>query len=235
VPEEVGAGRPVRDRLDRFDEGYAPWLILAVAVAASTAFCLYLTRGLMLGADEYWYFVVNRGFDLEGLLSPHNGNLIAVVRLIYATVFKLFGSAYLPLRILEVIGIGLNSVLMFVLARRRVGAGAALIPAILLLFQGASPDVSLSPLGITHIYSVAAGLGALIALDRKTFKGDAVACGLLSVAVATFSIGLAFVAGVAVAVLLRVDRRRRSWIFLIPVALYALWYLAAPSTAARAT
>jgi hypothetical protein len=219
----VGTRTPDRPRSDT-----AAFVALGLAILASTALCLRETRGSTFGADEYLYFIVNRGFNVKGLLSPHNGNLIAVIRLIYATAFDLFGTSYLPFRILEVAGVGLNSVLVFVLVRRRVGALVALAPSVLLLFQGASPDVTLSPLGITHVYCVAAGLGALIALDRGSRRGDVTACVLLTVSVATFSIGLAFLAGVAVSVLLRDDRRQRAWVLLVPLVLYAVWYVAAP-------
>jgi hypothetical protein len=203
-------------------------VVLGIAMALSATLGLWLTRGTTFFVDELTYFVADRGFDLRALLSGHNGHLIAVTRLIYAVVLKLFGADYLPFRLLEVFGIALVSGLFFVLAKRRIGAAAALAPSVVLLFLGSSGEVTLTPLGITHVYSVATGLGALLALERRDRWGDLGACALVSVSAATFTIGLAFLAGIAVSVLLREDRRRRAWIFVIPIALYCAWFLAAP-------
>ncbi len=48
---------------------------------------------------------------------------------------------------------------------------------------------------------------------------------MLVIAVASFSVGLAFLAGGVVDVLLGRDRWKRAWIFLIPLALYAAWFV----------
>jgi hypothetical protein len=204
------------------------WIVLALAMLLSIALGLWLTRGTTFFIDEVTYFLANRGYDLKALLSPHNGHLIFVPRLIYATVFKLFGADYVVFRILQGVGLAAAAGLFFVLAKRRVGPTAALGPTILLLFLGSGWAITLTPEGITHVYCVIACLGALVALESRWRFADAAACALLVVAVATFSIGLAFVFGVAVSVLLRPDRWRRAWIFLIPAAVYLLWLVAAP-------
>ena len=189
---------------------------------------LWFTRGTSFFWDEFTYYVASRGYDPKALLSPHNGHLIAAVRFLYATVFKLFGPEYLVFRVLEVLGIALVAVLVFVYARRRVGPGVALAPSVLLLFLGSASDVTLSPLGITHVYSVAAGLGALLALECDDKRADLLGCALLVLAVCTFSVGLAFVAGGATSVLLGRNRWQRVWIFLVPLAVYGAWHFAAP-------
>jgi hypothetical protein len=51
------------------------------------------------------------------------------------------------------------------------------------------------------------------------------ACVALCVAVATFSIALAFVFGAAIYVLIGRDRWSRAWVVLVPVALYGAWWL----------
>jgi hypothetical protein len=211
--------------IERLESERACWVVLGVAMALSAGLALRLTRGATFNADEFLYFLSSRGFDPRALLSPHGGHLIAVPRLIYATVFRLFGPDYLVFRLLEVLGIALAAGLFYAVAKRRVGALAALAPSVLLLFLGSAHDDTLDPLGITHVYCVAAGLGALLALERDSRRGDLAACALLVVSVATFSYGLAFLGGVAVSVLLRGDRWRRAWIVLIPLALYGAWLL----------
>ena len=85
----------------------------------------------------------------------------------------------------------------------------ALAPALVLLFFGSSWQMIITGLGFNVVFSVAMGLGALLALERGDRIGDLLACGLLLVSVATLSIGLAFLVGVATSVLLGSDRRRR--------------------------
>lgn len=201
--------------------------VLGVAMVISVALALWLTRGTTFHFDEFLYYVENRGVDLHVLLAPHNGHLIFFPRLIYAVLFDLFGVRhYVVFRLVEALGIVLVAGLFFALAKRRVGPPAALAPSILLLFLGSAWQNTLDPAGITHVYSVAAGLGALLALERRSSSGDLAACGLLVVAVATFSTGLAFVVGVAVSVMLRPNRWRRAWIFVVPVVIYGIWTLA---------
>jgi hypothetical protein len=217
-----------RNVIVRLESDRACWLVLGVAMALSAALRLRLTRGTTLYFDEVSFFVSNRGFDPHVLLSPHNGSLVLVPRLIYASVFKLFGADYLVFRILEVAGVLSVAGLFFAVAKRRVGAPAALALSVALLFLGSAWFVTLTPLGIQHAYSLAAGLGAILAVERGDRRGDLVTCALLVISVAGFSIGLAFLAGIAVSVLLRDDRRSRLWVFLVPLTLYAVWLVTAP-------
>ena len=58
-----------------------------------------------------------------------------------------------------------------------------------------------------------------------------VACGLLCLGVVTYSVALPFVLGAATWVLLRPDRWRRVWVFLLPGLLYFAWWLATRGSA----
>ncbi len=203
-------------------------LVLAIAMILSIAVVLDETRGATFSTDEFLFFVVNRGFDIKTLLSPHNGNLSAVIRLLYAIVFKLEGPDYLVFRTLLAVEIAATAGLFYVLVRRRIGAVAGLALTLPLLFLGSSTDVAISTIGVLHLLCLIACLGALIALESESRHGDALACVLLTIAVGTFSIAFAFIAGVAVSVLLRDDRWRRAWIFAVPIGLYLLWLVAAP-------
>ncbi len=197
-------------------------------MVGSIALGLSQTSGATFSTDEYLYFVVNRGFHITTLLSPHNGNLTLVIRLLYAVVFGLAGPNYLIFRILEFVGVSLAAALFYVLVRRRVGPVAALALTLPLLFLGSSADIAISTIGIQHLLCVSFCLGALLALEADSRPGDVLACLLLTLAVATFSLAFAFIAAAAVSVLLRADRWRRVWIFLIPLAVYLLWLVAAP-------
>ena len=217
-----------RQWLESADRGRTCLVVLAVAMVVSIAVVLNETNGATFSTDEFLYFVVNRGFDVKTVLSPHNGNLSAVIRLLYAAVFKVAGPDYAFFRILLALEIAATAGLFYVLVRRRVGPVAALALTLPLLFLGSSADVAINTIGVQHLLCLIACLGALIALEADSRRGDVLACALLTIGVATFSIAFAFIAGAGVSVLLREDRRRRAWIFLVPLALYVLWLIAAP-------
>jgi hypothetical protein len=202
-------------------------LVLAAGGLVSFLLSLWLTRGLTFHGDDFLYFIANRGFDFRVLIGPHNGNLIFVPRLLYAVVLALGGVRdYIVFRLLEGLGVVLVSALFFALARRHVGAGAALAVSFILLFFGSAWQDTVDPVGLAHVYGVAAGLGALLALEGPGRRRDALACALLVVAVVTFSTALSFVFAALIGVLLGPERWRRVWIVAVPVAVYAAWFAA---------
>jgi hypothetical protein len=227
APPAAGSSAPAtRSDLDawlRRRGDLIAWSVLAAAMATFAALSLWLLRETSFFADELSWFAMTRGFDPEAIITPHNGHLIAGTRLAFATSLEVLGTAYLPFRLLSIASVIAVSLLLFVFIKRRVGAAAALAPAIVVLFLGSGSDTILAPVGISSLHSIVAGLGALIALDRRDLPGDLVACGLLIIAAASFSVGLAFVAGAMVWVLLEPDRWRRAWVFAVPVVLYGVW------------
>ncbi len=235
VPQVLvrGASALSRDRI--------AWSLLAAGGLVSFLLSLWLTRGLTFHGDDYLYFIANRGFDFRVLIGPHNGNLIFVPRLLYAIVLALGGVRdYIVFRLLEALGVVLVAGLFFALARGHVGAGAALAVSFILLFFGSAWQDTVDPVGLAHVYGVAAGLGALLALapggagrrpgalapERPGRRPEALACALLVLAVITFSTGLSFVFAALISVLLGPERWRRLWIVAAPVAVYAVWFAA---------
>ena len=81
-----------------------------------------------------------------------------------------------------------------------------------------------SPFQVSFAGSMAFGLGALLALDRGTRRGDIGASALLVGSLACSGLGLPWLAFVAVE--LAVRDRRRLWVIAAPLVLYAIWYLA---------
>ena len=81
------------------------------------------------------------------------------------------------------------------------------------------------------------GLGMLLALDRRDRTGDLLACIWLVGSLAFASLWLAFAIGAAVDIALRRGERewrRRVYLVLVPVALYAAWWLGWGHTAESA-
>jgi hypothetical protein len=73
---------------------------------------------------------------------------------------------------------------------------------------------------------MAAGLAMLLALERRTPVGNLAACILLTISLASFSVGIAFAFAALFAIWLggRIEWRR-AWVALIPIAFYAAWFL----------
>lgn len=200
--------------------------LLAIAVLLAGALLLWLNRGTSFWNDELtWFGNLSSLHGLEAVLTPHNSHLIGTTRLLYLASIDLLGPDYVVMRVLGVASVLLVGTLFFVWAKRRIGPGWALLPAVLLLFYGSAWQHVVGPIGFTVTFSIALGLGALIAVERGDRRGDLLACGLLACSVFTYTVGLAYLVGVAIAVLLRRGRLRRVWILLIPLLLYAAWWL----------
>jgi hypothetical protein len=211
------------------------WVVLAIAMALSAALILATANGESFGIDEMFYLgrlvqdsgqvVQFHALNLEYLLSPYNGHLQLGGKLIYEATFALFGADYTAFVAVNVVALCASVGLAFELARRRVGPLAALAPCVLLLFLGFAREVLLWPFDVHTLAAIAFGLGALLALERDDRSGDVLACLLITLSVATIEVGLALLVGIAVLVLLRPDRLRRAWIFILPGALYIAWWI----------
>lgn len=204
---------------------HSPELVLALAMLGATALILYLTRGFTFYYDE-WNFIVNRqAFTLDALLYPHNEHNVLVPVLVFKGLWELVGLGnYWAFRGVVVVFHLLCVGLVYVIARRRVGPVPALAPAILLLFLGTAWEVILWPFEIQFLIPAAAGVGALLALERRDLRGDFAAGGLLLVSFFSGSLGIPVAAGASVEILFgsgRVTRLLR--VVALPSALYALW------------
>jgi len=175
--------------------------------------------------DELVILMSSPHLTLDQALQPHDGHLILTSRLVYKASFEVFGSAYLPLQLLTVSTILATVGLLFSYLSRRVGPWVALAPCLGLLVFGSDSLHVVAGNGFIVLSSVACGIGALLALEARTRRGDAAACALLVLGVASYSVALAFVVGATVAILLDRGRVRRLWVVGLPAALYGAWWL----------
>lgn len=204
-------------------------------MALSAALILATADGESFGIDEMFYLgrmvqdsgqvVQFHSLSLEYLLGPYNGHLQLGGKLIYEATFALFGADYTAFIVVNIAALCAAVGLVFELARRRVGPLAALAPCVLLLFLGFAREVLLWPFDVHTLAAIAFGLGAFLALERENRRGDVLACVLLIASIATIEVGIALLVGIAVMVALRPDRLRRAWIFILPAALYAAWWI----------
>jgi hypothetical protein len=208
---------------DRID-GRAGWLLFAGAAAAAFALILWFGRETTFSVDELVVFMTTPHQGVSGVLQPANGHLDLTTRLVYAAFLQAFGADYLPFRLIAAAMVVTTAALFYAYARRRIGNLAALAPALVLLVFGSDYLHVIAGNGFTIQLALSCGLGALLLLERRDRAGDVVACGLLCVGVASYSVALAFVAGIAVGMLAR-GQRRRLWVIAVPLALYAIWWL----------
>lgn len=210
------------------------WAVLAAAMAASAAYLMAIGRNLNFSVDDVYYYagyvahgyVPEFGHGVEYFFAPHNSHFQLGGKLIYRVLFDVFGAEYWVFRAVETVGILVAVGLFYVLARRRVGPVVALAPSILLLFFGYAWEPLLWPFDMHTTYALVFGLGALVAAERGDRRGDVGAFVLLLLSISMIELGLAFALGVGAMILLAGgERRRRLWVFLVPLALYAIWWI----------
>jgi hypothetical protein len=204
-------------------------------MALGSALMLAQGRDTSFSGDELAYFA--RLIDIHGggqghdwpspyyLFAPHNGHLQLIGKLFYEAVFAVAGPSHATLRVIETLAVLGCVALFFELARRRVGSALALGPCLVLLVLGAAWENLLWPFDLHTLLALAAGLGAMLALERGGPRGDAITCALLAVSTFTLELGLVFLVAAAIVILLGAQARRRVWILVIPAALYAVWWV----------
>jgi hypothetical protein len=199
---------------------------LALVLVAAAAFVFVQSDGLTFYVDQWDFMLQRRGRDPGVFLRQQNGHLMAVPILVHKVLFEVFGvESYVPYRLTAIAFELVVGALVFLLVRRRAGDAVAVAFAAVVLFFGPGWEPITSAVGMCNIISLAAGLGALLALDAGTRRGDVIATALLVVSVASFSYGPMFAAAAAVDILLRPGGGRRVWVALVPLAVFGLWRL----------
>jgi hypothetical protein len=215
-------------RPDRRSHDRLAIAILLFAMAVAAALLVWETRGLTLLVDEWkWGFAERTSLDLHTFVDPYNGHLVAVVVLITKSALQLFhANAAVALRLFAIAVHLAVAGCLFALLRRAIGTVGAVAPTVLLLFLGAANDVIIGSHGLSTTITALTGLGAWLALQRNRPAWDAVAAVLLTIGVATVSMALAFVVGAAALIWLDSESpRSRYWVPLVPIVVYALWWL----------
>lgn len=207
--------------------GWNPFILcLAVLAAASWAVLVGLESHLTFYADEWDFLLRRRGWSVGDFLDPHVDHIALAPVSIYKFLLATFGmDSPLPFQVISTLVFLLSAVLLFVYLRRRVGDWPALLGSALILFLGAGWTDLLWPFQIGFSGSIAAGLGAHLALDRDDHVGDRIACALLVVSLSFSELGVPFIAGALVRLFLERPWISRLYVVLVPVGLYAIWWL----------
>jgi len=188
---------------------------------------LSLNSQLTFIADDWELLVARDGLSVATVFEPFHENIVVGPALVCKLLQGIFGmSSAMPFYVVSVSLLLASAVLLFAYLRSRVGDWLALVAAVLILFLGAAFEDLLWAFQLGYFASAAAGLGMLLAFDRETERGDWIACGLLVISIAFSSLGLVFLAGAIVDLLLgRQPRLRRFSVAFLPAMLFAFWWL----------
>lgn len=220
----AGVTDRIEAALSSRDHSRLAWVIFGLATAAYVVVALILTRGATFTFDELTWLVDSDGFRPGSIFEPHYGHLIAVTRVIYAAMLATVGPSELLIRLSMIAAVAGTAILLYVFLRRRLGPLVALAPSIVVLFLGSTPE-PLLPSVMSFPQATAFGIGALLLAERRGRLADAGACALLVLSVASLEVGIAFTVAVAIMILLEGGGLRRSWVFLVPAAFFAVWWL----------
>jgi hypothetical protein len=220
--------RPAMDRFPRELPRETPILLLGAAMAVAAALVLGFAWHTTYYADTWELLIDRRNPSIDTLLEPHNEHLVVIPILINELFLRVFGmTSSKPELILLVAFLLATAAMIYAYVERRVGSWLALFAAVLILFLGPAFEVLLWPFEITFIGPIFFGLAALLALERDDRRGDVAACLLLVCGLGFSNLGLPFVLGAAVAVLLgrREAWRSRLYVWAIPLALFIAWWI----------
>jgi hypothetical protein len=211
----------------RAGETRVAYAVLGLAFLASAVLILAWGTGQTFINDEWNYLVVYRGFALETLFAPQNGHLIVLPRLIYKGLFATVGtSSHFAYQAVSVAVHLIVAAIFFQLVRRRLHLAVAVALTVLVALFGACWDTLMGAYELPNLTGMMGGLGMLLALERRSRGGDIAACLLLTVSLASFSVGIAFALGGLFAIWLGGRSQwHRVWVILIPGALYVAWFI----------
>ncbi len=197
-------------------------------MAAAAAVLLSYGSDLTFFQDSWEFLMNRRDPSVANLLEPHNEHIVLIPVLITEASLRLFGMESMTPELVLLVALLLGTAaLVFVYARRRLGPWPALFAAVLLLFLGPAWQDLLWPFQVGFAGASLFGIAMLLTLENGEKRWDRAACAFLAISLAFSSLGLAFAVAAAIEVFQRRRRRglRRAYVFGLPLALYAVWYL----------
>ena len=201
---------------------HARWAIALAALIVCAAL-LYLTRTYTFYFDEWTFITSAPDWALRTYFEPHNEHPVMLLRLVYSILLETAGlRTYLPYMAALLLAHAANVLLLFELVRRRAGDLVAMAAALVMLVLGAGWEDLLWAFQVGWLSSMAFGLGAVLALERR----PALAAALMTVSLSFAGTGVVFAVAIAVQLLLTPGRRRDLLWFAAPALALGAWYLA---------
>ena len=193
-----------------------PWAPILLAVAA-IPILVWLGRDMTFYHDEY-AFLLLRDLSVQGIFAPHNEHLSATLVVLYRLLVGTVGTvSYWPYLAVTFALHLVVAGIVFVVVRRETSERWALGAMAVMLVLGSGGDDILWAFQSATIGATAAGMAAVVIAPRR----PAVAAVLLTIALATSGVALAFLAATGLHLLLT---RWRALVWLaLPVGLYLGW------------
>ena len=176
---------------------HARWAIALAALIVCAAL-LYLTRTYTFYFDEWTFITSAPDWALRTYFEPHNEHPVMLLRLVYSILLETAGlRTYLPYMAALLLAHAANVLLLFELVRRRAGDLVAMAAALVMLVLGAGWEDLLWAFQVGWLSSMALGLGAVLALERR----PALAAALMTVSLSFAGTGVVFAVAIAVQLL----------------------------------
>ena len=200
------------------------WIGLVLILITGTVIIFYYGQQVTFVIDE-WQLIQSRTTpSASSLLDPFNNHLMAIPIGFTQIFYHIFGiSSHFPYRALQlIVHLGAATVL-FVYLKQRTAYWVALSVTAVFVLYGYTAAILIWPISLGWTLAILGGISALLLLDRRSLAADLAASAALLVCVASTSVGIAFVIGVAVE-LIAARHWRRLWIVGVPLASYLIWY-----------
>ncbi len=196
--------------------------VLVVGLVALLAYAWQLGRDIGFFSDD-WDIIA---FHHDGhLLVPFNGHLSLLPIAVFRALFLTAGlGSYTPYRVVGFVSYVVFVVTLFVYGRARVGSLLAALAALAMAWFSAGDINVMFPFLMNFSLPLAAGAGIWIVRDRDVPWRDWIGGALLAIALASSGIGLTVTGAVFVELALRRERPTRWVPYLVPFALWLLWY-----------
>jgi hypothetical protein len=197
--------------------------LFLIGLASLIAYAGWLGRDLTFFSDE-WPIIA---FHYNGrYLIPYDGHLLLIPIAIYRALFVTVGlSTYAPYLVVGLVCYVVFSVMFYVYLRGRTWPLLAAFAALAVVWYSTAQLNVLFPLALNFSLPLAAMAAIWILLDHNRPRLDVVAGVCLAISLANGGVGLVPVAAVAVELLLTRAPLRRWVPFVIPSALWCVWYL----------
>ena len=199
----------------------------AVALV-SACYLMYVGRDSWFFADE-WLMAEQVRFP-SGLVKPYNGHLSVLILGLYRGLLEVFGFGdYTPYRLAGVVSFVAVSVAMYVVMRREVGAVAAVVSGVLLLWPA---GLTVEPGGLNHSLAAVGAIVCAYGLNGSGRRRDLLVTGGLSFALLSTGGGVAVMAATLVHCIVTRPPWRRWILVAVPSLLWIAWYALGRSGAA---
>ena len=210
-----------RDRTS-WNGSAAFWVLAVIYLVVAT----HLDRGFLPFFDEWDFVNLHNEGVISAALVAHNGHLSFFPYLSYWFLLDVFGLAHhLPfMELLNLLNVSCGY-LVYRLAKTRISPVLAAVFGSIVMFYGAASQDLLWAFQIGWLMSTAAALAGLLFVNLRSRRGDIAACIALSFAVTSTALGLAFVAGIGLSLMLWRKDWRRLWIPVVAACCYGAWWL----------